>query len=1182
MREQINRYARGTFEYDVSAIRLNENRIHGIVDLNRGYEGKISFDEVHGRPIKGVVYSSNDKVVLRTGTFSGEKIELPYYVKCNGTMSEADIIGEFCIVSNAGEYVVPYSFTITAGSFDTTIGQIRTLEQFTELYMENPAEAAEIFEAADFKDVFIGSDLKLRNAYDCIIKGQDVHCNVEEFLVCAHQKNRIKYSIQTPNITYNDCTENFKDSVIFERDGFGYSRVFVRTDCDFIKLERSIIDSDMFIGNQCELQYIIDVAALHEGWNLGRIFFETSGGRHEYKVSARQKDETGSNQRKNEIKHLDAELMAIYISFRTHKINVSEWTRDSGIVLEKIRELEDTNPFYRLAQAQLDIVSHNEEKAKELIEDVKDEIEPRNPEEFPLYCYFIYINTLYNKDRAYSKRAAAVVRECYNINEDWRILWTLLFMDEELEQNPSLKLLRLKEQFNKGCTSPVIYIEACNILNANVGLLRVLNSFETNVLLFGAANGILNEKLTDMAVEMLLGKRTATRTHIKLLETFYNLSGDVKILTCLCKLFIRMGEVGKKVLPYYEKAIENELKITQLFEYYIMSRDREDMSPLPKMLLMYFGYNNELDYRQKSYLYANIIYNRDENIQVYQAYLSQIQMFVERQLMAGHINNELAKIYSHIANPDVINNENAGQISEIYFTYKVECRNPFAKGVIIRHKESRSEKEYSFVSGVAYVRIYTEDAAVIIVDNEDRRYAAGMDYTITRLLDNNDMMQLCLQNDPGLVHVKMSFCDRIIRYPQKRMDAVEFITGMIDMPEINKYYRDCLVSYVIDYYYDNYDADGFDEFVEKVRFDRMSDCDVTKLVEIYITEGRYKEAFRLIEKYCAGYIIPKRLAKLCQKTITEIPVTNEMLIKYTYDAFDNGYADENMIDFLSKYYNGPTGNMVKLWRKASMFDFDTYDLEERIIAQMLFTHNCSEDIYEIFENYYAKGPKDRVVEAYLSYHAYRYFVHLIDVDESVFDMIEVSLENEGNLANICKIALLKFYVTKDSLNEFRKETASALVRELSRKALVFPFFRELKKFITLPFDINDKTMIEYRANPSDKIIIHYEVMSSEEGKKYVSEEMTNVYEGIFVKQFVMFYGEGLRYYISKETDEGEEVLENRTIENTETNPEKSVSRYEKINDMIECNGIKDRETMLKLMHSYAVTDCVTRQLFKPL
>ena len=1182
MREQINKYARGTFEYNVPAIRLKENSINETVDLNRGFTGYICFDEVMKRPLKGIAYSGNDKVVLKNNVFAGEEITLEYSIKCDGTMSGSIISGCFDIVSNAGEYRIPYSFSVSAGSFDTSSGQIRNLEQFAVLFRDYPSEAAEIFESSEFKNIFIGNDLKLRNVYNGLVKGPDVNCNIEEFLVFAHKKNKIKYTLPVKKASYSDVTENFRDSIVIERDTWGYSRIFVRVEADFIHVERSFIDTEMFIGNAYELQYIVDASRLHRGYNYGRIIFESLTGKVEYSIEISQFADNVKNIGNHEVKSLNLQLTNLYISFRTHKINISDWIRDSKIILEKIREIDDSNPFYRLAEAQLYIVGHNEEQAKLLIENVKDEIDTQDISGYPLYCYFIYINTLYNKDRAYSRRAASVVRECYKVNEDWRILWTLLFMDEEFEQNPSLKMVRLKEQFNKGCQSPIIYIEACNALNDNTSLLRVLNTFEINVLMFGARHGILNEKLTDLAVEMLLGNKIATKAHLNLLQTLYDMNKSVRILECLCKMYIRAGIVGENVLPYYEKAIENELKITQLFEYYIMSRNRDDMSPLPKMLLMYFGYNNSLDYRQKSYLYANIIANRAENIQVYNAYLSQMELFVDRQLMAGHINAFLAAIYEHIVRPEMVNNENAGQISEIYYTYLVECHEPSICSVIVRHKESNSEKEYRVSSGIAYVRIYTEDAAIILVDNDGRRYIDSAKYKLTKMLHNEDIIRKCLEMDRGLVHIRLAFCDKFVKYPQKKLDIIEFITGMVAMPEMSKYYRNILLSTIIEYYYDNYDNEGFDRFISKVDLNTLCDNDLTKIIELFIIEGRYQEAYKLVKQFSAGYLMPKRLAKLCSRVIEAKPEPEGTLLALSYDCFDKGLADDNILEYLTMYYNGPTLNMVCLWRNVVGTGINTYDLEERIIAQMMFSHTHMPDIYEIFDSYYIKGPKERIVEAYLTYHSYEYFVCQKPIAESVFDTIEVCLENEMNLAKVCKMALAMYYSGKEELNEFQKEIAENIVFELARHSLVFPFLKKLKRFIRLPFDVTDKTMIELRAKPTDKIIIHYEVASNGNNKKYVSEEMVNVYEGIFVKSFVMFYGEGLKYYISRETPEGEEVLESRVITNTGSNPDKSIGRFEQINDMIECNGIKDKETLMKLMHSYAVTDCVTRQLFKPL
>lgn len=67
------------------------------------------------------------------------------------------------------------------------------------------------------------------------------------------------------------------------------------------------------------------------------------------------------------------------------------------------------------------------------------------------------------------------------------------YLNSDTENNKSIRLVRIKDIVNDGCTSPVIYLEAINILNAQPVLLRVLNKFEIKVINFGCRYGIINE-----------------------------------------------------------------------------------------------------------------------------------------------------------------------------------------------------------------------------------------------------------------------------------------------------------------------------------------------------------------------------------------------------------------------------------------------------------------------------------------------------------------------------------------------------------------------------------------------------------------------------------------------------------------------------------------------------------------
>ena len=98
-------------------------------------------------------------------------------------------------------------------------------------------------------------------------------------------------------------------------------------------------------------------------------------------------------------------------------------------------------------------------------------------------------------------------------------------------------------------------------------------------------------------------------------------------------------------------------------------------------------------------------------------------------------------------------------------------------------------------------------------------------------------------------------------------------------------------------------------------------------------------------------------------------------------------------------------------------------------------------------------------------------------------------------------------------------------------------------------------------------------------KKYVAEDMKQVYEGIFVKQFVLFYGETMQYYISEETDGKKNVTDSVTISNNCIRPLKSEGRYEMLNDIIASQDTHEPEALKILVHSYAVNNAVTEQMF---
>ena len=183
-------------------------------------------------------------------------------------------------------------------------------------------------------------------------------------------------------------------------------------------------------------------------------------------------------------------LTRYYLDFRMKKIKKEKWISESLQIIDRIRGIKGSDPFYDIAQVQLFAMSGREEEASQMMELLKKDMLGRIGDDVEMYCYFLYVSTLLVKEEEYTQQVNRQVKKFFENGYDtYRLLWVLFYLDADTESNKSIRLVRIKDIVNEGCTSPVIYLEAINILNAQPVLLRVLNRFEIRVINFGINHG---------------------------------------------------------------------------------------------------------------------------------------------------------------------------------------------------------------------------------------------------------------------------------------------------------------------------------------------------------------------------------------------------------------------------------------------------------------------------------------------------------------------------------------------------------------------------------------------------------------------------------------------------------------------------------------------------------------------
>ena len=1189
MKEQINRYARGAFEYEPLSAVTEPQSINDVVWKNKEYSGSLRISELHGREIKGLIYSSNNRVQLKLDRFMGERAVIAYNVDADTIEPGDRITGCFRIVSSGGELEIPYEFEVASGGYISENEEIRNLFQFASLAQNDSARALRIFASKDFNDVFLKGDLSLLKLKDELMTGGDIRTALEEFLIAIHKKSPVHISLseEEMNIPYPET--DTVAGVVISKNVWGRLILNIETDGDFIEVSKKNLTEENFTGGKLEFRFSIIRSKIHAGKNIGRIVFSTP---FEKKVLIIRIDNISENEGKvfNMFeKRSVVALMRAYMDFRLHRIGLNDWLERSKGALGELLKRDEDNPYCCLLMSQLLITEKKMNEAKYYLDCAKDEAVSGQNSRQMLYCYYLYVSTLYNRDRTYALETAQTVKDIYERgNSDWRILWILLYLDVEMSKNKSLKLLRIKEQFNKGMRSPVMFLEACLILNEQPLLLRVLNEFEIHVLLFGCKEGIIEDKLLRQAAGLAYNSECRQRLLYRLLTRMYDISQNDDVLEAVCGILIRNGMKGEKYLKWYERGIRKDIRVTKLYEYYLASRRRDDLSPLPKMVLLYFGYNNELNRELRAYLYANLIRNREDYQQIYASYSVQMDEFVRDELRRGTADENTGIIFKEYLKKDMIDEKNAVTAAETFFTYKLECSEPGIKGVIVGHKELDCFELYTLTDGEAYVKIYTEEPCICFIDGYKNVYKDTIGYKLEKVYSNDVLIKPLMPYCEDELMPSLYFCERSRAYKDNSLDTIRLYGKTARRKEIIPAYKRQLVALIIDYYFDNYEGEDLDRLLDAQQEDglfvpdELLESQLVKYIEALIIHGKYDDAYKLIHRVRHERLNPKRVLKLCDYIIKRAAESEELfepeasLVSLAYYAFSKGKYSEYTLRLLNIHFNGGTEEMHKLWKASVEQGIDVYELEERLTGQMLFCRCSCADMEDVFAHYIRNGAGERMIEAYLAYNSYMYFVKGETVPQEVFSFIEDRIQADKDVILVCRLALIRSYSESDILSEEKAAAAQRLIEALSRKGYVFSCFSCFSRYFPLPYRIVDKTVVEYKADPEHRVVIHYAMGKEEE---YTAMDMKNMYEGVFVKSFVLFYGDRVRYYITEEADGTEKTSEEYSIEYTSADGDIATGRYELLNRIMEDEAVGDNDSLNSHMDLYSMQNEAVR-LFK--
>lgn len=1182
----INQILEGNFNYDNRYLDFSSTKVDITINKGSSYEGSFSIIGPEGAFNSGTVLSSDTRMQVLTPEYSGENAEI--FFKFDGSeLEEGDVVrGAFFVVGNRGEYSLPFSVEVQTSCGVDGEEAVRNLTHFTTLAWNDWKAAVKLFYTKQFKAI-LGEDASLYDTYRALSANHGSEQNVEEFLIASGRKTKIDYLVTQTQLDFTEREDVFgviEKEINIMKNGWGYVNLNVECRGDFLFTDKKVLTAEDFDGNVCNLPVFFDRGLCHSGNNFGMLVLSNSYVNIEIPVRISFKSDFYTKKSSRSEQEATLHMMLLYKEFRNKKISTQVWLKETGKIVDRLIAANENNIAARLFQVQLMITEEKMDEASWCMDRVAELLSVKGADE-TLYAYYMYLNTLIHRETDYVDRVTAEVEHIYRKdNSNWRIAWLLLFLSEEYYKSPTGKWIFLEKQFEIGCTSPVLYIEAANMINNNPALLRKLGAFEQQVVWYAVRHGIAKPEVAEQIIYLSERVKEYSFVLFRTLNRLYEETKDVRILQQICSLLIKGNRVGDKYFRWYRDGIENNLHITNLYEYFMLSIDIEKQRDIPKIVLMYFVYQNNLDYEHTAYMYDYILRHEDTLKDIFETYKGKMEQFCFEQAGRLHFSRNLANLYNRFMAPAMINERNCVAMSKILFAQIIKVRDHRIRKVFVYQPDCKIPEEYNIGDGSAWMPLYGSDYILAFEDTEGNRFVKSVEYTAEKLMYPGKFISQIDFYQPRNIPLDLYLLRDKVEDSLTCKADVDRAVRIADSDQVSETLRHKLMIKILLYYYEMDAYSALDEYLRKVPVEHMTSRERGEAVQYMVLREQYGMAEKWLKQYGPYFIDTKLLVKLLDVLIEQSGLAEEdYLVTACLYAFRKGRYDSTILYYLSLYYKGTAKEAREIWKASMNYNLDCYRLSEMLLLQMLYSGAFIHEKNDVFRYYVERGADPLVEELYLEYCSYEYYLKDKMTDSYVFKSIGAMYTDKQPITRICKLAYLKYHASiYSAISAEELEVADSLLEELLAEGIHLEFFREYKDNALVRREMMDKAVIEYRGEPQVKAVLHYTRSDSENGE-YISEYMNEVCSGVFCKEFILFNGDVLHYTITDERTVGkpldeQQVLEDGYLQRAEDAAESS--RFKLINDIVSANNRRDYEKMDSLLEKYYKKEFLNNRLFE--
>ncbi|MDO4622131.1 MAG: DUF5717 family protein [Eubacteriales bacterium] len=1170
--------AEAGFVYDLPKLIVSQPEFSFRVQEGAQKRASFTIKASDGSHVRAQIMSDSYRIVPAVSEVSGTSCEVLFGVDVKGLRAGKKVEGSILISSNLSEISVPVQIEVTELPEDGLHKEVHTLDDFSRLCMREIREGFRLFTSPGFTGILNGSNRRYLSLYKGMSRNPVTYQHLEEFLIACGKKAPIEISLDKQEKAAYHLDVSQKDTLYIYKNTWGYIRLEVEVIGDFLEVEKKVITSEDFIGKVYGLEYVVRREMLGTGRSYGKILIRSVHQTLEFTVEASASDaamlrpSTARNRRV-------AWLMRDYLNLQLHILDYRGWQESSSMTVQEMLQENPSDVWATLYQAYLTCAAEDYSRTMEILWPFKDGILAfQTAEQKAVYLSIAKTVGLLPQEQT---NILPRLRKYFMRHPNSYLLLHLIHKEEGTDMLTSADLMEEYEDcFRAGCSSPFLYLDAWKLLAKEEALLRRLSPFMLRVLNFGQKQGYISEGLLQRAAFLSSNEKNFSPSVFRVLTVGYRKYPNDDILEAICKLLIKGNPNRRACFEWYEKAVERDLRVTRLYEYYMETYSRPASEEIPLPVRMYFATNNMLEDRKKALLYASVILHKDADETGYLNYSRYMRDFALSSLQRGKIDENYAVLYAeYFRKPESA--EMAEKLANVIFARKVTVPVKGIRKVIVSHSHIEREEEALVIEGVAYPRVYSEDSSILFEDVNRRRFAVTVPFTKQNLLDPKDFARACMDfgiNHPGLT---LYMCHDKAFQMEISSRNINWYRAAVRNTAFTDEYRDMIRRKLLDYDLAHPDDRMLPDALPDEEVDEYARADRIGTTHILIREGRYEDAWHVISGYGYEEIRQEQLQLLAGRLILdEKHIEEEDFTCFAWNVYENGCREDVLLVYLRDRYEGSVKNLCRLWKSLTDKRLDQTVLEKKILLQSMRTHQFPDQETEVLRSYMDHEGEPEVCAEFLAYLADHYFLGNRQTSGQIFSMMEEAMDREELDKTICKLALLKYYAQIGTLDQKQTELCRVLLKEMDERGLRFEFYGKLPKELLQAYQIEDKIFIQEQYDPECRVVIHYRLTELDgQTGAWISEPVRNVYKGIFVREFLLFYGETLTYYLS--------VMTNGKIENTDCY-EISLSdmdtsgntKFRLLNRMLEARDNNDSLTLQQTMDQYRSQEAFVDEFLK--